>query len=126
MKTVNVAICIYAISLASIFVGCKVAYGAEELPNEPIPSEFYMNYTPDVQLVLEYDQCDKSDISRGWSAYAIELSTNRKATGCWLYSQEETVTIHISLGADETGAERFLDYRLFKSKFKPRYNESAP
>jgi len=121
MKTVNVAIAIYVISLASIFAGAKVA-SADEV-KEPIPSEFYMNYTPDVQLVLQYDQCDKSDISRGWSAYAIELSTQRKATGCWLYSQEETVTIHISIGTDpKTGGEQFLDYRLFKSKFIPRYN----
>lgn len=121
MKTVNVAIAIYIISLASIFVGAN--YASAEEKQDPIPTEFYMDYTPDVQLVLEYDQCDKSDISRGWSAYAIELSTQRKATGCWLYSQEETVTIHISIGTDpETGGEKFLDYRLFKSKFTPRYN----
>ena len=121
MKTVNVAIAIYAISLASIFAGAKVA-SAEEV-KEPLPSEFYMDYTPDVQLVLQYDQCDKSDISRGWAAYAIELSTQRKATGCWGYTENETVTIHISIGTDpDTGGEKFLDYRLYKSKFTPRYN----
>jgi hypothetical protein len=117
MKAVKIAWILWALVIASFFMFIKAA-SAEE----PIPSEFYMNYTPDVQLVLEYDQCDKSDISRGWSAYALELSTQRKATGCWLYSQEETVTLHISLGINEqTGGEEFLDYRLFKSKFTPRY-----
>ena len=119
MKTVQIAWAIFFICIASIFLGASVA-NAED---EPIPKEFYMDYTPDVQLVLEYDQCDKSDVSRGWAAYAIELSTQRKATGCWLYSKDETVTIHISIGTDpKTGGEQFLDYRLYKSKFTPRYN----
>jgi len=119
----------YLAIFLTTLIGSVILWGVMLSPvradevKEPIPSEFYMNYTPDVQLVLEYEQCDKSDVSRGWSAYAIELSTQRKATGCWLYSQEETVTIHISIGTDpKTGGEQFLDYRLFKSKFIPRYN----
>jgi hypothetical protein len=117
MNTVKTGWILWALAIASFFMFMAVASAEEELP-----SEFYMNYTPDVQLVLEYDQCDKSDVSRGWSAYAVELSTQRKATGCWLYSQEETVTLHISLGVNaQTGGEEFLDYRLFKSKFTPRY-----
>lgn len=107
-----------------LFMFCLImglGYYNKAFADEPIPKEFYMDYTPDIQLVLEYDQCDKSDTSKGWAAYAIELSTNRKATGCWGYSQNETVIIHISIGTDETGGERYLDYQLYKSKFKPRY-----
>jgi hypothetical protein len=96
---------------------------AEE-PPEQLPSEFYMDYTPDVELVLGYDQFDKSDISMGWMATAHDKSQNRTATGRWYYSPDETVTIHISLGINpKTGGEEFLDYRLFKSKFTPRYNK---
>jgi hypothetical protein len=118
MKTVNIAWAIFFICIASIFLGASIA-SAEE----PLPSEFYHEYSPDVELILGFDQFDKSDLSLGWQASAHEKSTNRTATGRWYYSPNETVTIHISIGTDPaTGAEQFLDYRLFKSKFTPRYD----
>jgi hypothetical protein len=105
------------------FLLLAIVFSNPVLAEEPLPSEFYHEYTPDVELILGFDQFDKSDLSLGWVASAHEKSTNRTATGRWYYSPNETVTIHISIGVDpKTGAEQFLDYRLFKSKFTPRYD----
>jgi hypothetical protein len=105
------------------FLLLAVVFSPNASAEEPLPSEFYHEYTPDVELILGFDQFDKSDLSLGWQASAHEKSTNRTANGRWYYSPNETVTIHISIGVDPaTGAEQFLDYRLFKSKFTPRYN----
>ena len=78
--------------------------------------EFFYKYTEDVEMVLLPDNCDKQDVSRGWIAYAVELTTSKRADGCWVYGPHETVNITLTIRENE-----YADYVFYKSKFNPRY-----
>lgn len=106
MKTVKVAICIYAITLTSIFVGAKVA--AEELPQE-------MVIKTDVgEVVLKTNAC-KVDNNRGfiYKAYATDGAVVHN--GCW-FKDHDIVNI---LFYDEPVklVASFKDY-LFKARMQ--------
>jgi len=94
--------------IAICLTGCTVAHA------EDMPKQFEYQYTPEVQIVLLPDVCDKSDASKGWQAYA--KSTNGdKAIGCWMH-KDNTVLIWVEVKPHE-----YIDFEFYKDKFKPVY-----
>lgn len=75
MKTVHVAIAIYAISLASIFIGASIAK-ADELPKE-------LAIKTDVgEVVLTVNDC-KVENNHGFIYEAYATDGDKTHNGCW-------------------------------------------
>lgn len=81
---------------------------------DELPKQFEYQYTESVKIILMPDVCDKSDISQGWIAQAME--GNKVANGCWQYADNNTVKIYLDIGGGI-----YLDYQLYRAKFKPVY-----
>ena len=83
---------------------------------EEMAKSFVYQYTPNVEIVLLPDVCDKADLSQGWIAYA-ENEKHEKANGCWQHSQDgKTIIIVLDIGDG-----KYLDYQLYAEKFTARY-----
>ena len=84
--------------------------------SDELPTSFVHHYTPDVDLVLLADVCNKADLSQGWQAQAKHVD-GRTAIGCWIYSKSgDTVLMYL-----EIEAGKYLDYEIYKDKFEARY-----
>jgi len=92
------------------FALCLTALSAHA---EDLPKEFYYNHEG-AEIVLLPDDCDKSDKSQGWQAYAVS-DKGDKAVGCW---RRGTETVQIWL---EIRPHEFLDFEFYQNKFQPRY-----
>lgn len=88
---------------------------APSLHAEELPKYFSHQYTETVDIILLADQCNKADLSQGWQAYATDKG--QRADGCWVYAKDgETVLIYL-----EISKGKYLDYQIYKDKFKARY-----
>lgn len=101
---------------ASVALVLSTMAHAEDVNQEKIPDEFFYEYLPGYEIVLEYDLCDKSDVTQGWKAHVTDYNINETANGCWTYGNDNTAMISI-----DKGNHKYLDYQFFTSKFKPRY-----
>jgi hypothetical protein len=107
MKTLHIAIALYIISLASIFIGASVAK-ADELPKE------MTLITVSGEVVLTINPC-KVDNNHGFAYDAYATDGDVKHNGCW-FKDHDIVNI---LFYDEPVklVATFKDY-LFKARAK--------
>jgi len=100
--------------MALIILGFSLAASAEDMP-----STFVHQYTDDVQIVLQPEPCDASNVKKGWAAYA-ENEKGERAAGCWIRGMQvpnmpPVVEIHLELDGN------FIDYTLYQDKFEAKY-----
>ena len=93
-----------------------LALTALNVQAEEMAKYFVYKYDDTTSIYLLPDQCNKSDVSMGWIAYA-ENDKKDKAEGCWRHSADG-LTVEISLDA---GGGKYIDYQLWASKFEAKY-----
>lgn len=87
---------------------------------DALPIQYIYQFTPEVQLVLYDDLCDKEQIDIGWRAQALNNVAKRSATGCWHMGLNGSIVMYLE---DDQNHGVFFDLNVYKDKFKPVYSE---
>lgn len=116
--------------LAISLIGCKsipVNHTEKEISTDTktklIAKEFFYEYVPDNEMVLLFDQCDKSNVSLGYQAEVRQHSTGNKAQGCWrrLIQTKDGLPIEWIFIDIDLGDKKKADFQFRAKQFSPRF-----